>query len=158
VKRVIVLSSLVTSAVWVMMTAVSMTVIFPAVVDAQISRIAADDLIVGPADGPRVHLAVVQPGPQPQVQVVGANGQVRAALSTGGPSNQPNPATAGLNIMAEDGQTIIGRIGTTSAGTSTEILLRDRQGNIRFITIVDDNGNPSIQLLDAVGNVIWSAP
>jgi hypothetical protein len=159
VKRVIVFSSLITSGVWVALTALSIIVLFPVIVDAQAARIVADEVVVGPANGAVVRLLPPGgPGEPHGVAVIGANGQVRGQLNTGGaPAGQPpNPTNAGLNIYAEDG-TVIGRLGTAGA-MGAQIYLSDRQGKQRFVTTLDDGGNPSIQLLDADGNVIWSAP
>jgi hypothetical protein len=116
----------------------------------------ADDLTIGPNDGPHINLAVAQPGAVPQVNVFGSNGHRRVTLAAGGPVGQPDPTSAGLNILARDGSEIA-RVGTAGT-TGAEIHLRDRGGQNRVLISLDDDGNPSIQLLDAGGNVIWSAP
>jgi hypothetical protein len=36
--------------------------------------------------------------------------------------------------------------------------LAGAQGNVRYRASVDPDGNPTIELLDAEGNVTWSAP
>jgi len=52
----------------------------------------------------------------------------------------------------------VARVGTQPGDGTPRMYLRDRQGNIRYLAAVDANGDPSLQLLDADGNVIWSAP
>lgn len=46
----------------------------------------------------------------------------------------------------------------SSGGGRPWILLADAQGRNRFVAQLDDDGNASIQFLDADGNVVWSAP
>jgi len=38
------------------------------------------------------------------------------------------------------------------------VSLRDAQGVTRYRAAVDGNGDPTVHLFDAQGNVIWSAP
>jgi hypothetical protein len=38
------------------------------------------------------------------------------------------------------------------------LQIADAQGNIRYRASVDGDGNPTVELLDALGNVTWSAP
>jgi hypothetical protein len=47
-------------------------------------------------------------------------------------------------------------IHTNEGGPS--IQMRDLQGNRRFAAVIDADGNPSLQLLAADGEVLWSAP
>jgi hypothetical protein len=61
--------------------------------------------------------------------------------------------------MTQDGH-LMARIGTVASagGGRRWILLADAQGRNRFVAQLDDDGNASIQFLDADGNVVWSAP
>jgi hypothetical protein len=54
----------------------------------------------------------------------------------------------------------VGRVGTLGSlpGYPTGLQLWDAQGHVRYRAYVDADGNPSIQLVDADGQVIWSAP
>jgi hypothetical protein len=170
VKRVIVLSSLVTSAVWITVTALAVVLALPSLVEAQVSRVAADSVVVQTAGGSKIHLGllitqasrdvdapdgasdsagIVLLGPPP-------DNNVRANLQFGGTSSAA--PGAGLNINYEDGAQML-RIGTELITSSTPVMnLRDRQGVVRYRATLDADGKPSIQLYDAAGNVIWSAP
>jgi hypothetical protein len=83
-------------------------------------------------------------------------------VSTGGPSNQGGvlPDAAGFNLSASDG-TQIARLGTRGTGDTYEpgVLLRlaDMQGRARVVLTVAPDGTPSIEMLDANGNVTWRA-
>jgi hypothetical protein len=37
------------------------------------------------------------------------------------------------------------------------LFLTDQQGQMRIRLIVDENGTPSMEMLDAAGNVTWQA-
>jgi hypothetical protein len=41
---------------------------------------------------------------------------------------------------------------------ATSMFLADQDGHRRILLSVDQNGTPSIKLLDAQGHVTWSAP
>jgi hypothetical protein len=57
---------------------------------------------------------------------------------------------------------VLARLGTinTPAGTvaGMRLVLNDQEGNPRMHLAVAEDGTPSIELLDAGGIVIWSAP
>ena len=46
--------------------------------------------------------------------------------------------------------------GETSDGYPAFVLV-DKAGHVRFRAILDDDGDASLQILDADGNVSWSA-
>jgi hypothetical protein len=157
VKRVILLSSLTTSAIWVAMTLVSIIVIFPAIAGAQPTRLYADEITMGPDGSAQIHAG--QPPntaiPSTGIQLVSAEGTVRASINTGSPGSPLSPT--GMNLWSGDGKTVIARLGSSANGVPS-VYLADNQGKIRYRAILDEDGNASIQLLDAGGNVIWSAP
>jgi hypothetical protein len=159
-KRIIVLSSLATSAVWVTMTAISMVFLLPAVVDAQASRILAEDIVVGAVGQPSVHVGG-KPNTPPgstRVEVLSADGTALEGLAMGGVGPTVDPAAYALNINNANGNGI--RVGTgTGANLHLPVItMSDGQGKLRYIASLDADGNPSIQLFDADGNVVWSAP
>ena len=81
-KRVIILSSLVTSAVWLVMTALAVVFVFPAVVDAQVARVRFDDVLVGADGHTQVHIGTTPTGSS--IQLLNPDGTVRAQLASGG--------------------------------------------------------------------------
>jgi hypothetical protein len=162
VQRTIVLSVAASSLVSVLLTALVMTLALPAAVDAQATRIQAERVaVVGPNGAERVDLGA-GPGAHATANVRNAEGRVRAAMNTGGPSDLGGllPDAAGFNLYASDG-TSIARLGTRGGGGTYEpgVLLRlaDMQGRSRLILTVAPDGTPSMQMLDATGTVTWQA-
>lgn len=90
--------------------------------------------------------------------VLDADGNLRVNLGTGGPAaaGGTQPEAAGVNVFASNGSRI-GRLGTGPGGVAVNLVLRDRQDRDRVLLGVGEDGTPSIQLLDANGNVTWSA-
>src|SRR5581483_228336 len=97
------------------------------------------------------------PGVKSTLAVLDANGVDRLDLSTGG-ENGTRPEGEGLNVLDSNGKEMA-RIGTGLPGTTVRATLRldDSSANPRLVLSVADDGTPSIQLLDANGNVTWSA-
>jgi hypothetical protein len=52
----------------------------------------------------------------------------------------------------------VGTLEQPSPGAVFGTELRDSQNNVRYRAFVGEDGNPIIQLFDAAGNVVWSAP
>ena len=98
------------------------------------------------------------------VSVLSTDGVIRTQMATGGQGGAgATPGTsalaAGFNINAADG-TRLGRLGTVenTGGVYMGVYtyLNDPQGRRRLILRVDENGDPSIEFLDADGNVTWT--
>src|SRR5581483_9591812 len=102
------------------------------------------------------------PGVRAGVDVLDGAGVPRITMATGG----TNPATAGtvpgssaLEIRAGDGA-MRARLGTASSSEpegQVELALRDQDNTVRALLVVSPDGTPSLQFLDASGNVTWSA-
>ncbi|HEV7665598.1 MAG TPA: hypothetical protein VGQ62_18850 [Chloroflexota bacterium] len=158
-RGTIVLSVLASSVVSVAVTALLMLALLPSAVDAQVAKLTASGLSVVGADGrPGVSVDVGPPGGG-ILQVFGSDGKtVRLSLNSSG---QPGAAgiapNAGLNLYNVDGLEVV-RVGSIQALNGYAFNLRDAQGNTRYRAAVDGNGDATIQLFDAEGNVIWSAP
>ena len=76
-------------------------------------------------------------------------------------------ATAGLVInsrapremsLPQAGKVVQRRVAVLNENENAEVLLADGQGHDRIKMIVDDHGDPSIQILDAQGKVVFRAP
>ncbi len=86
----------------------------------------------------------------------------RASMNTGAGQSTGGilADAAGFELYLVDG-TRVGRLGTHNSvvdGPGTvNFFLSDSQGNKRIVLLIDDDGNPSIQMLDAAGNVTWAA-
>jgi hypothetical protein len=50
------------------------------------------------------------------------------------------------------------RVAVLNENENAEVLLADRQGRDRIKLVVDDHGDPSIQILDEQGKVVFRAP
>jgi hypothetical protein len=162
VKRIIFLSSLVTSATWVVISTLAVVFVFPAIVDAQAARVRFDDVLVGADGHTQVHLGTLPTHDAPagiSVQLLNPDGTVRAQLASGGGLSNPDPAAAGLNVYYPNGSnTIMVRVGTAAPLDLPAMTLRDSQGTVRYAVSLDASGNASTEIFDADGNVIWSAP
>ena len=162
-KRGILLTALVASVTSAAVTALVMLALLPSALHAQGApgaQTAAAGLTVTRADGLAGVTADVRPTGGGELTILGTDGKtVRAHLGAGGaPAGQPpSAAAAGLEIDDANGNGI-GRFGTQGGNTPIGVLLTDGQGNDRFLASLDQNGNPSIKMYDASGNVIWSAP
>jgi hypothetical protein len=160
--RTIVLSVAASSLVSILLTVLVMTLALPAAVDAQATRIQAERVAVVGATGAELVELGAGPGAHATVNVRNAEGRVRAAMNTGGPSNLGGllPDAAGFNLSASDG-TPIARLGTRGTGDTYEpgvvLRLSDMQGRARVELTVAPDGTPSMQMLDAAGNVTWRA-
>jgi hypothetical protein len=138
------------------------TLAMPALVAAQDARIRAERVtVVGDNGVDRIDLAT-GPGLNVAVQVNDSNGARRAGFNTGGLLAGNDPDGSGFNVWAADGSTPMVRLGTGRGPSGTGPLrnllyLTDWQGQIRIRLMVDENGTPSMEMLDAEGTITWSA-
>ena len=130
--------------------------------EAQDARVRAEQFtIVDGSGADRVRLQT-GPGIAARVQLLAPDGTTqRVWLATGAPVfGGTVPESAGINLAALDG-TEVGRLGTGNpndpAPDGVNLLLSDRQRQNRIRLVVAADGTPSIELLDAEGNVTWSA-
>lgn len=158
-RSTVLLSVVVSSFVSAVVTALVILVVLPAAVDAQVAKLSGSGLeVVGTAGRPGVTAEVGPPGGG-ILQVYGTDGTtVRLSLnSSGQPTDSGIAPNAGMNVYNVDGLEVA-RVGTISALNGYGFNLRDAQGNTRYRVAVDGQGNPTVQLFDAQGTVIWSAP
>ena len=154
-----VLSMLVSSIVSAAVTALVMLAMLPSAVEAQVARLSGSSLTVVGSDGlPGVAAEVGPPGGG-ILRVLGSDGKtVRLSLnSSGQPADGGIAPNAGLNVYNVDGLEVV-RVGSVQALSGYAFNLRDAHGTTRYRAAVDGDGNPTVQLFDAQGNVIWSAP
>jgi hypothetical protein len=110
----------------------------------------------------RVRLFTNWNGAGSDISLLGTDGLTpRMVLASGGISGY-DPAASGINIYAEDG-TQVARLGIGhgplgNQPLNTVMTLFDTSGHQRIRLQVPEVGNPSIRILDAQGNVVWSAP
>jgi hypothetical protein len=160
-RPIVVFSSVVVSAVVI---ALATALVLPAMAGAQASQVQAQSITIVTADGKPVLRLSATPLGTGLVQVLAADGSVRVAAQTGGRPDLPDPLSAGLNVFyaGSVGNSLAARIGQEAGngpgGPNPEFQLLDRAHNIRFKAALDDDGNASIQLLNADGTVVWSAP
>lgn len=145
-------SMAVTSLLW--------AVAVPAVVAGQEGRIRAEAVTVfGDNGGDRVRLQS-GPGFAAAMQVLDAQGTVRVQAATGHPRPDADQgqrfAGAGPSIWSQEGA-LLGRLGTGQDGVGIGVFLFDSEERARIRLRVAGDGTPSIALLDAEGNVTWSA-
>ena len=160
-RRTILLASLVTSMVWVAMTAMGLAFVLPSVVEAQANQLRGQSFILVDPDGS--DRGALEYSTNPQGQPISTlrltqDGVLRVRMETG----RNGPAAAALTLRDQMEQTRI-RLGlATSAaggvGDVDAVDIFDADQRIRVHIGVDGSGSPSIQLLDGDGNVAWSAP
>jgi hypothetical protein len=154
-RRTVVLSGIASFIMAFLGTALASTTVVPAVISAQDARLRAERVtVVGDNGADRIDLAN-GPGVNTAVQVNDAQGVRRAGFNTGGLLAGNDPDGSGFNVWTADGIPVV-RLGTgrgpTGDGPLRNILyLADWQGQIRTRLNVDQNGEPSIELLDASG-------
>jgi hypothetical protein len=162
-RHSIILIALVTSVASTTLTVLMMAALLPAVADARAERIMATGLTVQRADGLQGLIADVRPTGGGILQVFGPDGTTpRVQVASGGAGSgqviQPGAPGAGVNVYNVNG-TLVGRLGTHGALNDGVVLqLVDSQGNVRYRAALDADGNPTIELTDAEGRVVWSAP
>jgi RIP homotypic interaction motif len=162
-RRSVILTAVVTSVMSTTLTALVMLALLPAVVSAQVERISTTGLTIVRADGLQGVLADVRPTGGGLLQILGPDGttprvQVASGGRTAGQPVAPGPGGAGVNVYNANGVQV-GRIGVGASDRPiVQIQLADAQGNVRYRASVDPDGNPTIELLNAEGEVTWSAP
>ena len=167
-RGAIINSTIISSLLSILVTMVSINWIVPAVAEAQGNRIRAEEIVV--ADERGVSSLLMGPGPGAIARYAVFTGdEPRIVLGAGGPAalggTQPLNAELRVIYAGRPGQEIIaaGRpqpavlVGTQADGLP-HMRLFDRELRERVVLAIDDDGNPSIRLLDADGNVIWQAP
>lgn len=113
--------------------------------------------IVGPEGIDRIRMTTGElPG---IVDILDKDGNLRVRLATEISPNGTTPiGSAGLNVYSANGA-LTARIGTSSPPKGgVAVLLRDQQERDRIKLSVGLDGEPSIEMFDAEGNVIWRAP
>jgi hypothetical protein len=144
-------------------TVVGQAVVLPALVAAQESRIRAEQVtVVGDNGAERVRM-VAGPGISSAMQVLDANGTVRTQASTGRAGARTDvPDTGYFSVFTSAGTPGAllglnrGPQGDRSLSSSLELF--DQQARVRLRLDVMEDGSPSLRMMDATGNVVWSAP
>jgi hypothetical protein len=129
-------------------------------VTAQAMRVVGDDSGVAGSD--RIQLATQWDGAGPNVRLLGPDGHTRRVVISAGGIDVSDPDGAGMNVYNQNG-VVVGRFGQGRGPLGTQplrnlLFLSDQNGRQRILLAVDASGNPTIRLMDAFGNVIWSAP
>jgi hypothetical protein len=135
----------------------------PSLVEAEVETLRAGQIIsVGENGTDRIRL-VPGSGDEAAVQLADASGQDRIRLLI---QNHPSGvADTGIGILSASGKTIM-RLGNVAQDPelaapllhSANLLLRDESGHDRIRLLIDDNGNPKIELINSTGQLVWSAP
>ena len=129
-------------------------------VTAQFMRVIGADSDVPGSD--RIQLATQWDGAGPNVRLLSADGQTRRVVISAGGIDVPDPDGSGMNVYNQHG-VVVGRFGQGRGPLGNQplrnlLFLSDQTGKQRIVLAVDSSGNPTIRLLDAFGNIIWSAP
>ena len=156
-------SYVLTGVVSALLTAGCVLAVLPALVEAQVNTLRAGQFVaVDESGAERIRLV---PGTRdaPAVQLADASGQDRIRLLI---QNHPSGvADTGIAIRSASGLTMM-RLGNVAQDPelpapllhSANLLLRDESGRDHIRLLVADDGTPKIELLDANGELVWSAP
>ena len=129
-------------------------------VTAQFMRVVAGDRL--DADSDRIQLATQWNGGGADLRLLAPDGQTNRLIISSGGINVPDPDGSGMNIYNQSGVTVarlgMGRGPQGNQPLRSLLFLADQDGHQRILLAVDQFGTPSIKLLDASGNVIWSTP
>ena len=158
--RTIIVSSLIVSAIWVVMTAIAVLLVLPTVVEAQSNQMRAPAYILIDPDGS--DRGALEYSTNPQGQPISTlrltqNGMLRIRMETG--RNGPEAAALTLRDQMEQIRIRLG-LATGTGGTVGDIDaidIFDADQHARVHIGVDGSGSPFMQLLDADGNITWSA-
>jgi hypothetical protein len=164
VRRTVVFSVIASSVVSAAVTALLFILAMPGLVEAQVATIRGSQVIaVGDNGAERVRL-MPGAGNTGQVQIVDDNGTIRIANILGvGTSGQED---VGITMRSSSGVPIVrlGTVGQPRGGVpdalvhSGNLILRDDSGGDRIRLLVADDGTTTIELINAAGEVVWSAP
>ena len=155
----VVLSMVASGIVSAGVTALVMFALLPAAVNAEVAQLTGSSLtVVGSNGQPGVTAEAGEPGGG-ILRVFGSDGKtVRLSLNfSGQPVDGGIAPNAGLNVYNTDGAEVL-RVGSNQALNGYAVILRDAHGVTRYRAAVDGDGNPTVQLFDAQGDVMWSAP
>ena len=164
-KGAILVSAAVSSLVSTIGTVVALNILARAVVEAQGTQIRAESVWVVDENGTQRVTMSTGPGAHSSARVRSADGILRVSMSTGGVPRDggTQPDEADVQVFAPEGTTGFGgpgpiaSLGTGAGGVGSTLYLGDRQGQIRIFLRVDADGNPSMEMRDASGNVTWRA-
>ena len=137
----------------------------PSLVDAKVDQLRAGQIVaISDTGAERVRL-LPGPGELAQVSLANAQGEDRIRLRVETTADgQPD---AGIAIRtAGDNPVTMMRLGTVAQDPelpapllhSANLILRDESGHDRIRLLVADDGTPRIDLIDATGQLVWSAP
>ena len=156
-KRTVIISAVVSLVMGFAGAALGIMVLLPAIAAAEPTELRADRLVIsGEAGTDRVVLKGSPGQAEGAVQLVDVNGKTRVGVDMGGPDGTIANAF-GFHLRADDG-TVVANLGVVKNATGVSLVLSDQQGHGRINLLVDSDGTPSMQMMDAGGNIIWSAP
>ena len=119
-------------------------------------RIEAEEFVVVGKNGADRVILQSGPGIHASMRLMDETGKRVAALTTGGGQGE-RPGYVGVNIFNDQGVNVL-RVGTSDNFSGSHVILNDNEGRPRLRMSVAAEGAPSIELLDADGNVTWKAP
>jgi hypothetical protein len=156
---------LVSSAVSSLVTALVFSVALPPLVDAKIDALRAGQIVsVGDSGAERVRV-LPGPGEVAQVSLANSRGEDRIRLRVETTADGQPDAGIAIRTPGDNPVTMM-RLGTIAQDPelpgpllhSANLLLRDDSGHDRIRLLVADDGTPRIELINAAGELIWSAP
>jgi len=137
----------------------SISLAVPSLVEAQDARIRAQQLtIASDSQAGRVSLDTANGSPDnASVSVYFADGTPAGRLAVDHGALGDETLRPKLVLDDNHGDEVITLRVSGTDGTP-HLVLSDAQGRSRLHEFLDASGNPAIQLVDANGNVTWSAP
>ncbi len=133
----------------------------PPLLQAQETRIRAEMLTIVGAESDRAQFVTQWEGRGSELYYLDPDGTRRLVIGVGG-IDAEDPDGSGMSVFTRDGTPVarfgMGRGPLGNLPLSTSLILWDQQGQPRVRISVADDGTPVMQLLNADGTVVWSAP
>jgi hypothetical protein len=129
-------------------------------VTAELMRIVGSNVLGDDSD--RILIGTQWDGQGADIDLLAPDGQTRRVVLSSGGIDVPDPDGAGMNVYNQNG-VVVARLGMGRGPRGNQpltnlLFLADQDGHRRILLSVDQSGNPSIKLLDAKGDVVWSTP
>jgi hypothetical protein len=135
--------------------------VVPSLVTAQEAHLRAEALTIVGAGSDRAQFVTQWEGQGSELYYLDPDGTRRLVVGVGG-IDAMDPDGSGISVFDRDGTAVarfgMGRGPLGNLPLSTSLILWDQQGQSRIRISVAEDGTPIMQMFDAAGGVVWSAP
>jgi hypothetical protein len=137
-------------------TLAAISIGMPLMAQAQATKVTAPAFGLIGDDGAERMALTTGPGVKSVLNVFDTTGTSRIGIQTGGQLGTL-PSSEAMTLVAANGATVA-QFGSGTDPDQVHLRLSDQDGHVRARVVVQLDGTPAIELLDADGSVTWSAP